>query len=147
MLFWTLTVGLLVLAVAFCVAGRLVRQYAYHAGQGFGCGAANVPHLFYKIPWPMVWLLGGVFSIIGMVFVVLAIGIGKEIRFLIIAVLVFGFGRLLGDGIFYRLFRNDMEYAYRKLDSSESEVQARVEELLKEYHGTNPESPKDDQEE
>jgi DNA-binding Lrp family transcriptional regulator len=44
---------------------------------------------------------------------------------------VFGFGRLLGNVIFYRLFRNDMEYAYRKLDSSESEVQARVEELLK----------------
>lgn len=146
MLFWTLTVGLLVLAVAFCVAGRLVRQYAYHAGQGFGCGAANVPHLFHKIPWPMVWFLGGVFSIIGTVFVVLSVGIGREIRFFIIWAVVLGFGRLLGDVIFYRLFRNDMEYAYLKLDSFD-EVQARVEELLKEYHGTNPESPKNEQEE
>jgi hypothetical protein len=94
----------------------------------------------------MVWFLGGVFSIIGTVFVVLSVGIGREIRFFIIWAVVLGFGRLLGDVIFYRLFRNDMEYAYLKLDSFD-EVQARVEELLKEYHGTNPESPKNEQEE
>ena len=147
MLFGTLTVGLLILAVVFCIAGRLVRQYAYHAGQGFGLGAANVPHLFHKIPWTVVWLLGGVFSIVGTVLVILAVGIGREIRFFIIWAVVLGFGRLLGDVIFYRLFRNDMEYAYRKLDQSESEVQARVEELLKEYSAATPREEKDEHEE
>jgi len=126
MSFWILTIGLLVLAVAFCVAGRLVRQYAYHAGQGFGCGAANVPRLFHKIPWPMAWLLGGVFSIVGTVFLLLAVGIGKELRFFILWAMVLGFARFLGDLIFYRLFKNDMKFAYKRLDKFERNMQVRV---------------------
>lgn len=147
MLFWTLTIGLLLCAVAFCIAGRLVRQYAYHAGRGFGLGAPNVPRLFRKIPWPMVWLFGGVLSIVSTVFVVLAVGVGSEIRFIMLVALAFIFGRFLGDLIFYRLFRNTMERAYWEVDRSERVVQTRVKELLKEYHEANPKKLKGEQEE
>ena len=130
-LFWILTIALLILAVAFCIAGRLVRQYAYHAGHGFGLGAANVPRLFWRIPWPIIWLLGGVFTVVSTVFVVLAIGIGREIRFIILMAIVLGLGHFLGNLAFYMLFKKDTEYAYRKLDKFEGEVQTRIDDLKK----------------
>jgi hypothetical protein len=63
--------------------------------------------------------------------VVLAIGIGREIRFIILMAIVFGLGHFLGNLAFYMLFKKDMEYAHRKLDMFEGEVQTGIDELKK----------------
>ena len=72
MLFWTLTFLFLAAAIVLCSIGRLIRQWAYHAGHGFGLGQINTPRLLHSIPWPLVWLTGILSTLIGCGFVVLS---------------------------------------------------------------------------
>lgn len=124
MLFWTLTITLLTIAFVLCVLGRLVRQWAYHAGHGFGLGPVNTPRLLRGLRWPVFWLMGGLCTLAGCGFVILAIGVGRQLLFGAVTVGLIAIGRFTGNVFFYLLFKADLQYSYEKLDGRKTESRA-----------------------
>ena len=111
-----LLVFLLVGALALFVAGRLIRLYAYHGGQGYGLGPANIPGILRIIPWPLLWMAGGIPSLLGLCLDGFALGIDNWVRLVVVVAVTIALGRFGGDLVFYCIFRGDMKTAYDHLD-------------------------------
>jgi len=112
-LFWLLTVALVLLAVVLFAAGRFLRIWACQAGQGYGLGAANVPGLLREVPWPMVWLGGGILFLAGGLSLVLCVGTQRWCLLCALLLVAGGLGEFLGKSAFHRVFAQDIASSIR----------------------------------